>query len=166
MNPNFNNQNYNNYNQNYNNYNSNQGNYNQNPNYNNMNQYQQKYNMPNMEQSLQKEKYSSANISSHNPKKSQKERSSNNRTKENISQIKEESNAYLDENKSQDINSISKDNTDQMISLKQFVKLFTKADYGFKKFVKKACKTSIIDILKAQSFAEILTNKKKDEFYS
>ena len=41
MNPNFNNQNYNNnYNQNYNNYNSNQGNYNQNPNYNNMNQRQ------------------------------------------------------------------------------------------------------------------------------
>ena len=125
-------------------------------NYNNINQYQQKYNMPNIEQSLQKEKYSSANISSHNTKKSKKEKSSNNRTKENISEIKEESNADLDENKSQDINSISKDNTDQMISLKQFVKLFTKGDYGFKKFVKKACKTSIIDILKAQSFAEIL----------
>jgi hypothetical protein len=122
--------------------------------------------MPNIEQSLQKEKYSSANISSHNTKKSKKEKSSNNRTKENISEIKEESNADLDENKSQDINSISKDNTDQMISLKQFVKLFTKGDYGFKKFVKKACKTSIIDILKAQSFAEILTNKKKDDFYS
>ena len=135
-------------------------------NYNNINQYQQKYNMPNIEQSLQKEKYSSANISSHNTKKSKKEKSSNNRTKENISEIKEESNADLDENKSQDINSISKDNTDQMISLKQFVKLFTKGDYGFKKFVKKACKTSIIDILKAQSFAEILTNKKKDDFYS
>ena len=135
-------------------------------NYNNINQYQQKYNMPNIEQSLQKEKYSSANISSHNAKKSKKEKSSNNRTKENISEIKEESNADLDENKSQDINSISKDNTDQMISLKQFVKLFTKGDYGFKKFVKKACKTSIIDILKAQSFAEILTNKKKDDFYS
>ena len=136
---------------------------------NNINPIPQRYNMPNIEQSLQKEKYSSATASSnYNPKKSQKQKSSH-RAKENISEIKEESNVDLDENKSQDIkdiNSISKDNTDQMVSLKQFVKLFTKGDFGFKKFVKKACKTSIIDILKAQSFGEILSNKKKDEFYS
>ena len=142
------------------------GNYNNNiNNINNINPYPQRINMPNAEQSLQKEKYSSANVSSHNAKKSQKKSSYRNR--ENVSEIKEESNSDSNENKSEDINSISKDNTDQMVSLKQFVKLFTKGDYGFKKFVKKACKTSIIDILKAQPFAEILThNKKKDDFYS
>ena len=142
------------------------GNYNNNiNNINNINPYPQRFNMPNAEQSLQKEKYSSANVSSHNAKKSQKKSSYRNR--ENVSEIKEELNLDSNENKSEDINSISKDNTDQMVSLKQFVKLFTKGDYGFKKFVKKACKTSIIDILKAQPFAEILThNKKKDDFYS
>ena len=36
---------------------------------------------------------------------------------------------------------------------------------GFKKFVKRACKTSIIDILKSQSFGQILPDK-KDDMYS
>ena len=134
---------------------------------NNINSYPQRYNMPNMEQSLQKEKYSSAR-SSQGTKKSKKKSNNNNnnnyRQRENISEIREESNIRSDK-LSEDIEDISKDNTDHMISLKQFVKLYTPGEYGFKKFVKKACKTSIIDILKSQSFAEILPSK-KDEQYS
>jgi hypothetical protein len=132
---------------------------------NNINSYPQRYNMPNMEQSLQKEKYSSAR-SSQGTKKSKKKSNNNNNYKqrENISEIREESNIRSDK-LSEDIEGISKDNTDHMISLKQFVKLYTPGEYGFKKFVKKACKTSIIDILKSQSFAEILPSK-KDEQYS
>ena len=132
---------------------------------NNINSYPQRYNMPNMEQSLQKEKYSSAR-SSQGTKKSKKNSNNNNnyRQRENISEIREESNIRSDK-LSEDIEGISKDNTDHMISLKQFVKLYTPGEYGFKKFVKKACKTSIIDILKSQSFAEILPSK-KDEQYS
>ena len=132
---------------------------------NNINSYPQRYNMPNMEQSLQKEKYSSAR-SSQGTKKTKKKSDNNNnyRQRENISEIREESNIRSDK-LSEDIEGISKDNTDHMISLKQFVKLYTPGEYGFKKFVKKACKTSIIDILKSQSFAEILPSK-KDEQYS
>ena len=129
---------------------------------NNINSIPQRYNMPNAEQSLQKEKYSSANRS-HASKKSKKQ-NNNNRTKENISEIKEESNK--EEILSKDIEGISKDNTDQMVSLKQFVKLYSIGEYGYKKFVKKACKKSIIDILKSQPFSDILKNKKKDDLYS
>ena len=69
------------------------GNYNNNiNNINNINPYPQRFNMPNAEQSLQKEKYSSANVSSHNAKKSQKKSSYRNR--ENVSEIKEELNLY------------------------------------------------------------------------
>ena len=131
---------------------------------NNINSYPQRYNMPNIEQSLQKEKYSSAK-SSQGTKKSRKKKANNYQPKENISEIQEESNIGNNDRISEDIEGISKDNTDQMISLKQFVKLYTPGEYGFKKFVKKACKTSIIDILKSQSFAEILPSK-KDEQYS
>jgi hypothetical protein len=53
-----------------------------------------------------------------------------------------------------------------MVSLKQFVKLYSIGEYGYKKFVKKACKKSIIDILKSQPFSDILKNKKKDDLYS
>ena len=130
---------------------------------NNINSIPQKYNMPNAEQSLQKEKYSSANRS-HASKKSKKQNNNINRTKENISEIKEESNK--EEILSKDIEGISKDNTDQMVSLKQFVKLYSIGEYGYKKFVKKACKKSIIDILKSQPFSDILKNKKKDDLYS
>jgi len=130
---------------------------------NNINSIPQRYNMPNAEQSLQKEKYSSANRS-HASKKSKKQNNNNNRTKENISEIKEESNK--EEILSKDIEGISKDNTDQMVSLKQFVKLYSIGEYGYKKFVKKACKKSIIDILKSQPFSDILKNKKKDDLYS
>ena len=129
---------------------------------NNINSIPQRYNMPNAEQSLQKEKYSSANRS-HASKKSKKQ-NNNNRTKENISEIKEESNK--EEILSKDIEGISKDNTDQMVSLKQFVKLYSIGEYGYKKFVKKACKKSIIDILKSQPFSDILKNRKKDDLYS
>ena len=132
---------------------------------NNINSYPQRYNMPNMEQSLQKEKYSSARSSQGTKKSKKKSNNNNNYTqRENISEIREESNIRSDK-LSEDIEGISKDNTDHMISLKQFVKLYTPGEYGFKKFVKKACKTSIIDILKSQSFAEILPSK-KDEQYS
>ena len=48
-----------------------------------------------------------------------------------------------------------------MVSLKQFVKLYSIGEYGYKKFVKKACKKSIIDILKSQPFSDILKNKKR-----
>ena len=52
-----------------------------------------------------------------------------------------------------------KDDT-RMVSLKQFSKLYISGEYDFIKFVKKAFKNSIIDILKSQSFAEILPTKK------
>jgi len=133
---------------------------------NNINSIPQRFNMPNMEQSLQKEKYSSAKSSQGTRKsKSRKNKSSNYKNRENISEIKEESNRADGDILSNDIEGISKDNTEQMVSLKQFVKLYTPGEYGFKKFVKKACKTSIIDILKSQSFAEILPTK-KDDLYS
>ena len=130
---------------------------------NNINSLPQRANMPNMEQSLQKEKYSSAKSSQGTRKSKSKKQKYKNR--ENISEIKEESNRPDGEILSNDIDEIMKDNTDQMVSLKEFVKLYTPGEYGFKKFVKKACKTSIIDILKSQSFAEILPTK-KDELYS
>ena len=138
-------------------------------NYNNLNPVPYRYNGPNMEQALQREKHSSQSMSL-NTKKSKKKSNYNNngynnRNHEDISEIREESNNNNDK-LSNDINGISKDNTDQMISLKEFVKLYTPGEYGFKKFVKKACKTSIIDILKSQSFAEILSTKKKDDMYS
>ena len=133
---------------------------------NNINSLPQMAHMPNMEQSLQKEKYSSAKSSRGTRKsKSKKQKSSNYKNRENISEIKEESNRPDGDILSNDIDGIMKDNTDQMVSLKEFVKLYTPGEYGFKKFVKKACKTSIIDILKSQSFAEILPTK-KDELYS
>ena len=133
---------------------------------NNINSLPQMAHMPNMEQSLQKEKYSSAKSSQGTRKsKSKKQKSSNYKNRENISEIKEESNRPDGDILSNDIDGIMKDNTDQMVSLKEFVKLYTPGEYGFKKFVKKACKTSIIDILKSQSFAEILPTK-KDELYS
>ena len=136
-----------------------EGNYN-----NNINALQQRFNMPNMEQSLQKEKYSSINGSKGTKRSSRKQKSSNrNINKENISELKADS--QKQDNLSEDVDGISKDNTEQMLSLKEFVKLYTPGEYGFKKFVKRACKTSIIDILKSQSFAEILKDK-KDDMYS
>ena len=136
------------------------GNYNK-----NINSLPQRVNMPNIEQSLQKEKFSSAR-SSQGTRKSKKKKS-NNYNYRNIGNISEKINEDSNNNDiiSQDIEGISKDMTDHMASLKEFVKLYTPGEYGFKKFVKKACKTSIIDILKSQSFAEILSTK-KDELYS
>jgi hypothetical protein len=120
--------------------------------------------MPNIEQSLQKEKYSSINGSKGTKKSSRKKRSSKaNTNKENISELN--GNSQKQDDLSEDIDDISKDNTDQMVSLKEFVKLYTPGEYGFKKFVKRACKTSIIDILKSQSFRQILPDK-KDDMYS
>ena len=135
------------------------GNYN-----NNINDLQRRFNMPNIEQSLQKEKYSSINGSKGTKKSSRKKRSSKGNTnKENISELN--GNSQKQDDLSEDIDDISKDNTDQMVSLKEFVKLYTPGEYGFKKFVKRACKTSIIDILKSQSFGQILPDK-KDDMYS
>ena len=131
---------------------------------NNINDLQRKFNMPNIEQSLQKEKYSSINGSKGTKKSSRKKRSSKGNTnKENISELN--GNSQKQDDLSEDIDDISKDNTDQMVSLKEFVKLYTPGEYGFKKFVKRACKTSIIDILKSQSFGQILPDK-KDDMYS
>ena len=131
---------------------------------NNINDLQRRFNMPNIEQSLQKEKYSSINGSKGTKKSSRKKRSSKaNTNKENISELN--GNSQKQDDLSEDIDDISKDNTDQMVSLKEFVKLYTPGEYGFKKFVKRACKTSIIDILKSQSFGQILPDK-KDDMYS
>ena len=131
---------------------------------NNINDLQRRFNMPNIEQSLQKEKYSSINGSKGTKKSSRKKRSSKGNTnKENISELN--GNSQKQDDLSEDIDDISKDNTDQMVSLKEFVKLYTPGEYGFKKFVKRACKTSIIDILKSQSFGQILPDK-KDDMYS
>ena len=142
-----------------------QGNYNNNI----MNPIPYRYNGPNMEQALQREKHSSQSYSlgTRKSKKQQNNYYYNNTYKpqEDISEIKEESNLANDK-LSKDIQGISKDTTAPMISLKEFVKLYTPGEYGFKKFVKKACKETIIDILKSQPFAEILTTKKKDEMYS
>ena len=131
---------------------------------NNINDLQRRFNMPNIEQSLQKEKYSSINGSKGTKKSSRKKRSSKaNTNKENISELN--GNSQKQDDLSEDIDDISKDNTDQMVSLKEFIKLYTPGEYGFKKFVKRACKTSIIDILKSQSFGQILPDK-KDDMYS
>ena len=43
-----------------------------------------------------------------------------------------------------------------MLSLKEFVKLYTPGEYDLKIFVKNSCKNAIIGILKCQSFAEVL----------
>ena len=130
---------------------------------NNINDLQRRFNMPNIEQSLQKEKYSSINGSKGTKKSSRKKRSSKaNTNKENISELN--GNSQKQDDLSEDIDDISKDNTDQMVSLKEFVKLYTPGEYGFKKFVKRACKTSIIDILKSQSFGQILPDKKEDMY--
>ena len=133
-----------------------------------------RYNGPNMEQALQREKYSSQSMSlntkkSKNRQKPNYNNSNNNnnyRNHEDISEIREESNLGERDKLSEDILGISKDFTEQMMSLKEFVKLYTPGEYGFKKYVKKACKTSIIDILKSQPFADILSTKKKDDMYS
>ena len=133
-----------------------------------------RYNGPNMEQALQREKYSSQSMSlntkkSKNRQKPNYNNSNNNnnyRNHEDISEIREESNLGEGDKLSEDILGISKDFTEQMMSLKEFVKLYTPGEYGFKKYVKKACKTSIIDILKSQPFADILSTKKKDDMYS
>ena len=70
-----------------------------------------------MEQSLQKEKYSSARSSQGTKKTKKKSNNNNYGQRENISEIREESNIRSDK-LSEDIEGISKDNTDHMISLK------------------------------------------------
>ena len=58
--------------------------------------------------------------------------------------------------KPEEIQAITNNESPQMLSLKQFVQLYTPGEYDFKKFVKNACKNSIIDILKSQSFGDVL----------
>ena len=58
--------------------------------------------------------------------------------------------------KPEEIIQVQADDTPQMLSLKEFVKLYTPGEYDLKIFVKNSCKNAIIGILKCQSFAEVL----------
>ena len=116
-----------------------------------------------MEQSLQKEKYFSINGRKGTKRICRKEKLINKGiNKENISELKGDS--QKPDNLSEDVDGMSKDNTEQMLSIENFFKSYTPVEYGFKIFIKIACQTSIIDILKSQS-AEILKDK-NDDIYS
>ena len=130
-------------------------------------------NPPNAEQLLQKEKKSLESgsyveKSSKRSKKSKKSRKSKHKDKQNdkktISSIPESS--EKDEIKSEEIVAITNNETPQMLSLKQFVQLYTPAEFQYKKFVKNACKNSIIGILKCQSFSDVLRNQKRNDLSS
>lgn len=58
--------------------------------------------------------------------------------------------------KPEELVQIQADDTPQMLSLKEFVKLYTPGEYDLKIYVKNACKNAIIGILKCQSLAEVL----------
>ena len=69
----------------------------------------------------------------------------------------------IDDIKPEEIQAITNNESPQMLSLKQFVQLYTPGEYDFKRFVKNACKNSIIDILKCQSFVDVLRLEVRDE---
>ena len=69
----------------------------------------------------------------------------------------------IDDIKPEEIQAITNNESPQMLSLKQFVQLYTPGEYDFKRFVKNACKNSIIDILKCQSFVDVLRIEVRDE---
>jgi hypothetical protein len=68
--------------------------------------------------------------------------------------------------KPEEIAAITNNETPEMLSLKQFAQLYTPGEYDFKKFVKNACKNSIINILKSQSFADVLKYNRRNELSS
>ena len=69
----------------------------------------------------------------------------------------------IDDIKPEEIQAITNNESPQMLSLKQFVQLYTPGEYDFKRFVKNACKNFIIDILKCQSFVDVLRIEVRDE---
>ena len=71
-----------------------------------------------------------------------------------------------DDLKPEEIAAITNNESPQMLSLKQFAQLYTPGEYDFKKFVKNACKNSIINILKSQSFADVLKYNRRNELSS
>ena len=150
-----------------------------------------KYN-PNVEQTRQKEKKSSESISlaekSSIKSKSKKRKSKvKQKDKKTISSVKEQSEKSLkkskksskkeeiqdeqekepeDDLKSEEIVAITNNETPPMLSLKQFIQLYTPGEFQFKEYVKSACKNSVHSLLKCQSFSDVLTNKKRDELSS
>ena len=68
--------------------------------------------------------------------------------------------------KPEEIAAITNNETPEMLSLKQFAQLYTPGEYDFKKFVKNACKNSIINILKSQSFADVLKYNRRNDLSS
>ncbi len=150
-------------------------------------------NPPNMEQNQQREKKSSESISlaeKSSMKSKPKKRKSKVKQKEkkSISSIKERSEKrskisskkeevqpvpepepepeQVDDLKSEEIIAITNNETPPMLSLKQFIQLYTPAEHQYKKYVKNACKNSIISILKCQSFTDVLKNKKRNDLSS
>jgi len=142
-------------------------------------------NPPNIEQQLQREKQSSESMSyiEKSSIKSRKRKPRHReREKESFSEIreqpekeshrttkktetkppskkeeeKEEVVQPIVDIKPEEIQAITNNESPQMLSLKQFVQLYTPGEYDFKRFVKNACKNSIIDILKSQSFGDVL----------
>ena len=144
-------------------------------------------NPPNIEQNVQREKKSSESVSyaEKSSIKSKKRKSkAKTKSKKAISEVKErseksskipskkeekkpESEPEQEEDlKTDEIVAINNNESPPMFSLKQFVQLYTSGEYDFKKFVKNACKNSIISILKCQSFTDVLKNKKRNELSS
>jgi hypothetical protein len=146
-------------------------------------------NPQNIEQNVQREKKSSETVSyvEKSSVKSKKRKSkAKTKSKKAISDIKErsEKNTKIsskkeekkpdseiepeqeEELKTDEIVAINNNESPPMFSLKQFVQLYTSGEYDFKKYVKNACKSSIISILKCQSFSDVLKNKKRNDLSS
>ena len=71
-----------------------------------------------------------------------------------------------DDIKSEELAAITKNETPPLLSLKQFIELYRPGEHNFKKFVKNACKDSIISILKCQSLSDVLSRKKRNDLSS
>ena len=83
-----------------------------------------------MEQSLQKEKYFSINGRKGTKRICRKEKLINKGiNKENISELKGDS--QKPDNLSEDVDGMSKDNTEQMLSIEIFFKSYTPVEYGY-----------------------------------
>ena len=141
---------------------------------------------PNIEQNQQREKKSSESISiaEKSSIKSKKKKKTRYKEKTKIKEASEKSSKKPskipskkevveqvepvpeDDIKSEEIVAISKDETGPMLSLKQFIQLYTPGEYDFKKFVKSACKNSIISILKCQSLTDVLSRKIRNDLSS
>ena len=158
---------------------------------NNQNQVKNVKNPPNIEQTKQKEKKSSESVSiveKSSIKSKSKTRKSKYKEKQKdktISEVKEQSEKTSkktskkaskkeeinpeeaeDDIKSEEIVAITKNETPEMLSLKQFVQLYIPGENYFKKFVRNASKNAIISILKCQSFIDVLKSKKRNDLSS